>query len=70
ITGGFALNLDSNGKIVENIAMIGFYSLPLDYLDTYTDKVDAITTEQIRTAFKKHLDIDKMVTIIVGGEAE
>lgn len=70
ITGGFALNLDSNGKIVENIAMIGFYGLPLDYLDTYTDKVDAVTTEQIRTAFKKHLNIDKMVTIIVGGEAE
>ncbi len=70
ITGGFALNLDSNSKIVENLAMIGFYGLPLDYLDTYTDKVDAVTIEQIKDAFKRHVQPDKMVTVMVGGEAE
>ncbi len=68
IIGSFALNLDSNSKIIENIAMIGFYQLPLDYLDTYTTKVDAITTEQIKDAFKHHVQTDKMVTVIVGGE--
>lgn len=70
ITGGFALNLDSNSKIVENIAMIGFYQLPLDYLDNYTNKVDAVTIEQIKDAFKRHVQPDKMVTVMVGGEAE
>ncbi len=70
ITGGFALNLDSNSKIVENIAMIGFYELPLDYLDTYTDKVDGVTVEQIKQAFARHLQPDNMVTVMVGGEAE
>lgn len=70
ITGGFALNLDSNSKIVENIAMIGFYGLPLDYLDTYTDKVDAVTIEQIKQVFARHLNPDTMVTVMVGGEAE
>lgn len=70
IKGGFALNLDSNKKIVENIAMIGFYQLPLDYLDTYTDKIEAVTTAQIRRAFQQHLDPDNMVTVIVGGEAQ
>lgn len=70
ITGGFALNLDSNSKIVENIAMTGFYELPLTYLDTYTDKVDGVTVEQIKQAFARHLQPDNMVTVIVGGEAE
>ncbi len=70
ITGGFALNLDSNSKIIENIAMIGFYQLPLDYLDTYTDKIDAVSIEQIKAAFKRHVQPDKMVTVMVGGEAE
>jgi zinc protease len=70
ITGGFALNLDSNSKIVENIAMMGFYHLPLDYLDTYTQKVDAVTTDQIKAAFKRHVQPDRMVTVMVGEQGE
>jgi zinc protease len=67
ITGGFALNLDSNSKIIDNIAAIGFYQLPLDYLDSYTTKVDAVTVEQIRDAFKRRLQPESMVTVMVGG---
>eukprot|EP00487_Bulimina_marginata_P002359 TRINITY_DN15484_c0_g1_i1.p1 TRINITY_DN15484_c0_g1~~TRINITY_DN15484_c0_g1_i1.p1 ORF type:complete len:134 (+),score=34.08 TRINITY_DN15484_c0_g1_i1:194-595(+) len=33
ITGGFALRVDSNSKIADYLAMIGFYGLPLDYLE-------------------------------------
>ena len=68
IIGSFALSLDSNKKIIESIAMIGFYQLPLDYLDTYTAKIDAITIKQITAAFKRHVHSDKMVTVMVGGE--
>lgn len=67
ITGGFALSLDSNAKIIDNIAAIGFYNLPLDYLDSYTAKVDAVTVEQIRDAFKRRLQPESMVTVMVGG---
>ena len=66
ITGGFALNLDSNSKILDNIAAIGFYQLPLDYLDTYISKVNAVTIDQIKDAFKRRLQPEKMVTIMVG----
>lgn len=67
ITGGFPLRLSSNSKIVEYIAMIGFYGLPLDYLDTFNDKVDAVTTGQIKEAYQRRVHPDKMVTVIVGG---
>ena len=42
ITGGFPLRIDSNSKIVEYLAMIGFYDLPLDYLETFNERVMAM----------------------------
>ena len=68
ITGGFPLRIDSNSKIVEYLGMIGFYNLPLDYLDTFNDKVSAVTREQIREAYQRRVHPDNMVTIIVGGD--
>ncbi len=67
ITGGFALRTDSNAKIIEYLAMIGYYGLPLDYLDTFNDKVDAVTRDQIRDAFARRVDPERMVTVVVGG---
>ena len=67
ITGGFALRIDSNGKIVEYLAVIGFYGLPLDYLETFNGKVMAVTREQIRDAFQRRVHPDAMATVIVGG---
>ena len=66
ISGGFPLRLDSNSKILGYIAMIGFYGLPLDYLDTYVDKVNAVTIEQIRDAFKRRLQPERFATVMVG----
>jgi len=68
ITGGFALRIDSNKKITEYIAMIGFYDLPLDYLDTFNSRVEAVTIEKIKDAFKRRIHPDKLVTVMVGGE--
>ncbi len=69
ITGGFPLRLDSNKKIVGYLAMIGFYQLPLDYLDTFNEKVNAVSLQQIKEAYQRRINPDKLVTIIVGGEA-
>ena len=66
ITGGFALNVDSNKDILGYIAMIGFYQLPLDYLDRFIERVNAVTVEQIHDAFKRRIHPDKMVLITVG----
>ena len=66
ITGGFALNIDSNKDILGYIAMIGFYQLPLDYLDRFIERVNAVTVAQIHDAFKRRIHPDKMVLITVG----
>jgi zinc protease len=68
ITGGFALRVDSNSKIADYLSMIAFYDLPLDYLDKFNDKVEAVSVADIKQAFKRRVDVDKMLTVLVGGE--
>lgn len=66
ITGGFPLRIASNSKILEYIAMIGFYDLPLDYLDHFVERVESVTVDQIRDAFQRRVKPDRMVTVVVG----
>lgn len=66
ITGGFPMKVASNSKIVEYLGMIGYYGLPLDYLDRFVERIDSVTLEQIRDAFKRRLDTGRMATIVVG----
>ena len=68
ITGSFPLRLASNRSIVEYLSLIGFYNLPLDYLDTFNTKVDAVTQQDIVDAYQKRVSLDQMKTIIVGGD--
>ena len=68
ITGGQALRIDSNRKILEYLAVIGFYQLPLDYLETFNSKVEVVTLEQVRDAFNRRVQPERMLTIQVGGE--
>jgi len=67
ITGGFPLRISSNKKIIDYIGMIGFYQLPMDYLDSFNARVEAVTIEDIKKAFQKRIHMDKMVTVMVGG---
>jgi zinc protease len=66
LIGGFALRIDSNRKLLDNVANIAWNNLPLDYLDTWTQQVARITQADIKAAFARKLQPEKMVTVIVG----
>ena len=66
ITGGFPLRIDSNSDISNYLGVIGFYNLPLSYLKDFNQRVEAVSVEQIREAFKRRIHPDKMITITVG----
>jgi zinc protease len=68
LRGSFPLRLDSNRKLLENVAVIGFFGLPLDYLDTYVDQIEKVTAADIRAAFARHVRRENLVTVVVGGE--
>lgn len=64
---GFGLRIDSNRKILDHVAMIGFYQLPLTYLDDFPREVAKVTAAEVRAAFQRHVKPENMVTVIVGG---
>lgn len=66
IIGGFPMRIDSNSKILDYLAVIGFYKLPLNYLDEYNKKVASVTTAQIKDAFNRRIKPENFVTIVVG----
>ena len=66
LIGGFPLRIASNSKILEYLAMIGFYRLPHDYLQTFSDHVAAVSVDGVRAAFKRRLLPDKMILVVVG----
>lgn len=69
LSGGFPLRIDSNRKILEYLSVIGFYRLPLDYLDTWVDQVNAVDVAAVKQAFARRVNPDKLVTVVVGGSA-
>ena len=66
IIGGFPLRIDSNGKILDYLSIIGFYKLPLTYLDDFNQKVGTVTTAQIKEAFQRRVKSENFVSVTVG----
>ncbi|GHT87922.1 peptidase M16 [Betaproteobacteria bacterium] len=67
---GFGLRLDANRKILDYVAIIGFYGLPADWLERYPREVDAVSREAIRDAFARRVLPEHLVTIIAGGDGD
>lgn len=68
LTGSFPLRLDSNKKILENVSMIAFYDMPLDYLDTYQARIQAVSAEDIKQAFGRRIRAGNLTTVTVAGD--
>ena len=66
LIGGFALRIDSNKKLLDNVANIAWYHLPLDYLQTWSAEVQKVSVKDIHQAFKGLIDPQKLATIVVG----
>ena len=66
LIGGFALRLDSNMKILENLAQIAFYDLPLNYLDNWVLRIQAVTLEDVQKVLKEKINLDNTSLIVVG----
>jgi zinc protease len=66
IIGGFPMRIDSNGKILSYLSVIGFYHLPLTYLADFNQEIAKVTTQQINDAFKRRVHPENFATVIVG----
>lgn len=66
IMGQFPLSTASNSAIVGQLGAIGFYGLPLNHMQLFMDRIQALTTEQIRDAFARHFGAGQRLIVTVG----
>ncbi|WP_457978481.1 insulinase family protein [Ectopseudomonas composti] len=66
LAGSFPLSTASNADIVGQLASMGFYDLPLSYLDDFMRDVQNLTTEQVKAAMAKHLAPEALVVVTAG----
>jgi zinc protease len=70
LAGGFALRLDTNRKLLDNLSQMAFYKLSPDYLDNWTKSIQAVTSAQIRDVLHRRLRMDRLNTVVVAGGAQ
>ena len=68
LIGGFPLRIDSNRKLLDNVANMARHRLPLNYLDTWTQQIQHLTVADVRAAMVRHLQPNRMVTVLVGAQ--
>jgi zinc protease len=66
LAGSFPLTAASNSSIVAQLGAIGFYDLPLTYLEDFMTQSQEVTVEQVKAVMNKHLGADKMVIVTAG----
>jgi len=66
LVGGFAHRMDSNAKRVRLMSMIGFYGLPLDYLQHWAQHIKAVTLAKVKAAATRFLAPIDWNTVQVG----
>lgn len=65
LTGSFPLRLDSNSKIADFIAQSWFYELGMHYADTYIQRVNAVTIEDVQRVAQTYLHPDRFIQVVV-----
>ena len=66
LTGEYALRFDGNGRIASILAGMQLIGLPVDYIETRNDRVEAVTAEDVRRVAGELLDPDRLRFVLVG----
>ncbi|MDP2493653.1 pitrilysin family protein [Shimia thalassica] len=66
LTGAYPLRFDGNGAIAEIMVGMQVQGLPIDYIKTRNDKVNAVTLDEINRVASELLKPDALQFVIVG----
>lgn len=70
LTGSFPLRLDTNAKLANLLTTLQYFGLGLDYIDTYPDLINKVTTEDVLRVAQKYLDPDRFALVVAAKQAE
>ena len=68
LVNGYPLRIDNNRKLLDNVSSIAWNNLPLDTMEVWTKQVEAVSLEQVTTAFQKYLAMDRMKIVVLGAK--
>ncbi|MEE2525321.1 pitrilysin family protein [Hyphobacterium sp. HN65] len=68
--GIFILQNASTGGLIGQIANQDLYGLPGDYLDTYVERINAVSNADISAVAEEYLQSDRLVLVVVGDLAQ
>jgi len=66
LTGAYPLRFDGNGPIASIMVGMQMEDLPIDYIATRNDNINAVTLEDIKRVAARILDADALHFVVVG----
>ena len=70
LSGVFPIRIETQDGLIDQLVNQNMFDLPADYLSTYRDRVNAVTTEEIQTAGQSYVTPNQAAVVIVGDAAE
>jgi len=65
LTGSFPLKLDSSAKIASFLTQVEFFNLGKDYAQTYKQRINAVTKQDVQRVAQKYLHPSQMTLVVV-----
>jgi zinc protease len=66
LAGSFQLGLETQSGLTQRLLEEKLYDLPENYLETYIDKLLAVSVDDVRRVARKHIDTDNLIISVVG----
>lgn len=66
LTGAYPLRFDGNGPIANIMVGMQMLGLPIDYIATRNDRVEAVTVEEVKRVAGELLDPERLHFVVVG----
>jgi len=70
LTGVFPIRLETQEGMIDQLVQIKMLDLPNDYLQTYRDRVQAVTVEDIQRVARKYVKPDEAAIVVIGDGAK
>jgi zinc protease len=69
LTGSFPLTIETPDAIATQVLNVIFYGLPLEQLQNFRDRVNAVTVDDIQRVARAYLHPDRLSVVLVGNAA-
>src|SRR6267143_1533375 len=70
VSGVFSLGLATQDGLLSQLATVALNDLPDDYLETYREKVRALTPDDLLSAARKYFDSSNLQIVVVGDRTQ